>query len=359
MTTDEPTALRCAPPSRATSPAIVGLIRALAEFEHLTHLLQVTPETLEPHLFGARPVVESVVAEARGRIVAFALFFTNYSTFLAKPGLYLEDLFVEPAERGAGIGAAMLTHLAGLAVARGYGRFEWSVLDWNESAIRFYERMGATVMPDWRICRISRRRARPVRGRAAWLERAVDRYAELHAGFRWQVPGDFNIATVCCTRWARETARRHRDPLRGRARPAPRLQLRRARPRRRSARRSTEEARCRARRPRRADPAAALRDRGRAHRALSPQRGRDAALDAVRPRRARVPHQRQRGAPRDRRRERHRQPARGAAALPAARHRARGRRRRRARATSTGSTRWNASARRSRRKRRVPTMRRS
>jgi GNAT superfamily N-acetyltransferase len=152
-TVNPPFALRAAEPRDV--PAIVGLIRALAEFEHLTHLLQVTPETLEPHLFGAKPVVESIVAEARGRVVAFALFFTNYSTFLAKPGLYLEDLFVEPAERGAGIGAAMLTHLAELAVARGYGRFEWSVLDWNESAIGFYQRMGATVMPDWRICRIS------------------------------------------------------------------------------------------------------------------------------------------------------------------------------------------------------------
>ena len=134
---------------------IVRLIGRLAEFEKLTHLLQVTPETLRPHLFGERPVAEAMVAERGGRVVAFALFFTNFSTFLAKPGLYLEDLFVEPEERGAGIGQALLRRLAQLAASRGYGRFEWSVLDWNADAIRFYERMGATVMPDWRICRIA------------------------------------------------------------------------------------------------------------------------------------------------------------------------------------------------------------
>ena len=135
--------------------AIVGLIRALAEFEKLTHLLQVTPEKLRPHLFGPKPAAEAWVAESEGEVVAFALFFTNFSTFLAQPGLYLEDLFVLPGQRGRGIGTAMLTRLGQLAVERGCGRFEWSVLDWNESAIRFYERMGATVMPDWRICRIA------------------------------------------------------------------------------------------------------------------------------------------------------------------------------------------------------------
>jgi GNAT superfamily N-acetyltransferase len=135
--------------------AIVALIRGLAEFEKLTHLLEVTPDTLAVHLFGPKPVVEAIVAERSGRIVAFALFFTSFSTFLAKPGLWLEDLFVEPDQRGHGIGQALLEQLARLAAARGYGRFEWSVLDWNAGAIRFYERMGATVMPDWRICRIA------------------------------------------------------------------------------------------------------------------------------------------------------------------------------------------------------------
>ena len=134
---------------------IVRLIGQLAEFEALTHLLQVTPETLRPHLFGARPVAEALVVDLGDQVVAFALFFTNFSTFLALPGLYLEDLFVEPEQRGRGIGEALLTRLAQLAAERGYGRFEWSVLDWNVNAIRFYERMGATVMPDWRICRIA------------------------------------------------------------------------------------------------------------------------------------------------------------------------------------------------------------
>jgi GNAT superfamily N-acetyltransferase len=136
-------------------PAIVGLIRELAEFEHLTHLLQVTPESLHPHLFGDKPVVEAAVGEVNGEVVAFALFFTNFSTFLSKPGLYLEDLYVKPEHRGTGLGRALLEHLGALAVERGYGRFEWSVLDWNEHAIRFYEGMGATVMPDWRICRLT------------------------------------------------------------------------------------------------------------------------------------------------------------------------------------------------------------
>jgi GNAT superfamily N-acetyltransferase len=135
--------------------AIVALIRELAEFEKLTHLLQVTPERLRPHLFGEKPVAEAMVAEVDGEVAAFALFFVNFSTFLAQPGLYLEDLYVKPAMRGRGIGEALLTRLGKLVVERGYGRFEWSVLDWNENAIRFYERMGATVMPDWRICRIS------------------------------------------------------------------------------------------------------------------------------------------------------------------------------------------------------------
>ena len=147
------------PATPADAPAIVGLITELAEFEHLAHLVRATPEALALHLFGERPVAEAVVVElgtaADSRLVAFALFFTNFSTFLAQPGLYLEDLYVQPACRGAGIGKALLQHLGALAVARGCGRFEWSVLDWNESAIRFYQGMGATVMPDWRICRIA------------------------------------------------------------------------------------------------------------------------------------------------------------------------------------------------------------
>ena len=136
-------------------PAIVGLIRELAEFEHLSHLVQTTAEKLHPHLFGPRPAAEALVGEVDGEVVAFALFFTNFSTFLAQPGLYLEDLYVQPAQRGRGVGRGLLKRLGALAVQRGCGRFEWSVLDWNANAIRFYERMGATVMPEWRICRVA------------------------------------------------------------------------------------------------------------------------------------------------------------------------------------------------------------
>jgi GNAT superfamily N-acetyltransferase len=143
------------PASPADLPAIVGLITELAVFERLEHLVVVTPDSLWPHLFGDRPVAECVVAEVEGTVVAFALFFTNFSTFLSQPGLYLEDLYVQPAHRGTGLGKALLSHLGALAVERGYGRFEWSVLDWNERAIQFYQAMGATVMPDWRICRVT------------------------------------------------------------------------------------------------------------------------------------------------------------------------------------------------------------
>jgi GNAT superfamily N-acetyltransferase len=146
--------LRAAAP--ADVPAIVGLIGELAEFEHLTHLLEVTPEKLAPHLFGERPVAECMLAEVAGDVVAFALFFTNFSTFLARPGLYLEDLYVQPAHRGCGLGKALLKHLGRLAHERGCGRFEWCVLDWNANAIAFYKGLGATVMPDWRLCRIDR-----------------------------------------------------------------------------------------------------------------------------------------------------------------------------------------------------------
>lgn len=140
-------------------PAIVALIRELAEFEQLSHMVETTVEKLSPHLFGERPVAECVVAELPGEsgapVVAFALFLTNFSTFKCRPGLYLEDLYVQPARRGLGLGKALLSHLAALAVQRGCGRFEWSVLDWNANAIAFYQRMGATVLPDWRICRVT------------------------------------------------------------------------------------------------------------------------------------------------------------------------------------------------------------
>ncbi len=137
------------------TPALFDLIRALAAYEQLSHQVTGSVETLQHHLFGDRPVAFAIVAEVEGAIVGFALFFYNYSTFLTKPGIYLEDLFVLPEYRRQGIGKALLTHLAQRAVAEGCGRLEWSVLDWNAPAIAFYQQMGADVLPDWRICRVT------------------------------------------------------------------------------------------------------------------------------------------------------------------------------------------------------------
>ncbi|WP_416672645.1 GNAT family N-acetyltransferase [Egbenema bharatensis] len=136
-------------------PTIFELIQALAEYEKLSHTVTGTVAALEAHLFGDRPCIESVLAEIEGEPAGFALFFTSYSTFLTKPGIYLEDLFVLPAYRGQGMGKALLSYLARLALERDCGRLEWSVLDWNEPAIGFYQRMGAAVLPDWRICRVA------------------------------------------------------------------------------------------------------------------------------------------------------------------------------------------------------------
>ncbi|MFM0051295.1 GNAT family N-acetyltransferase [Caballeronia grimmiae] len=127
----------------------------LAEFEKLTHLFVATESSLHDALFGARPAAEALVAEQAGEVVGYALFFHNFSTFLAKRGLYLEDLYVRPALRGSGLGTKLLKKLAALAVERQCGRFEWSVLDWNQNAIDFYEKMGATVLPDWRVVRVT------------------------------------------------------------------------------------------------------------------------------------------------------------------------------------------------------------
>ncbi|AFY75377.1 acetyltransferase [Synechococcus sp. PCC 7502] len=142
-------------PTSKDVSAIFNLIQALAEYEQLSHTVTGTVEALELDLFGDRPVIEAVVAEIDAQIVGFALFFRNYSTFLTKSGIYLEDIFVLPAYRGAGIGKALIKYLASLTVSRGYGRLEWSVLDWNQPAISFYEAIGAKVLPDWRICRLT------------------------------------------------------------------------------------------------------------------------------------------------------------------------------------------------------------
>lgn len=152
MTTTQ-TLIRPATPADAA--LIANLIRELAEYEQLLHECQATAENIGLSLFGPRPQAECVIAELDGTAVGFALFFHNYSTFLAKPGLYLEDLFVRPAARGKGVGKAALIHLAQLAVTRGCGRFEWSVLDWNAPAIAFYESLGAKAQNEWTIYRVA------------------------------------------------------------------------------------------------------------------------------------------------------------------------------------------------------------
>ncbi len=136
-------------------PTLLRFIRALAEYERLLDEVTATEEALRTTLFGDQPRAEVVLAEVGGVPVGFALFFHNYSTFLAKPGLYLEDLFVLPEYRGRGYGKALLIHLARLAVQRGCGRFEWSVLDWNEPSIQFYKSLGAIPMSDWSIFRVT------------------------------------------------------------------------------------------------------------------------------------------------------------------------------------------------------------
>jgi GNAT superfamily N-acetyltransferase len=140
---------------QADVPVLFQLIVGLAKYENLAHEVVGSEALLETHLFGDRPYIEALLAEVDGNPAGFALFFYNYSTFLTKPGIYLEDLFVMPDYRSQGIGKALLSYLAKLAVERDCGRVEWSVLDWNEPAIGFYQRMGATVLPDWRICRVT------------------------------------------------------------------------------------------------------------------------------------------------------------------------------------------------------------
>jgi GNAT superfamily N-acetyltransferase len=136
-------------------PLILRLIKGLAEYEKLAHEVIASEAGLRETLFGSRPAAEVVIGYAGDVPVGFALFFPNYSTFLGKPGLYLEDLFVLPEWRGRGFGRGLLTHLATLAVERGCGRFEWSVLDWNEPAIGFYESFGAKLMDGWSIFRVT------------------------------------------------------------------------------------------------------------------------------------------------------------------------------------------------------------
>ncbi len=143
------------PATRADLGEVEALIRELAEYEKLAHLCKASRTDLEAALFGTSPAAEVLIGRVNGEVAGFALFFHSFSTFLGRRGLWLEDLFVRPAYRRMGLGKGLLLELASIAQARGCGRFEWAVLDWNETAIRFYEAMGAKVLPDWRLARVT------------------------------------------------------------------------------------------------------------------------------------------------------------------------------------------------------------
>ncbi|TVP64476.1 MAG: GNAT family N-acetyltransferase [Leptolyngbya sp. LCM1.Bin17] len=149
------TAAEISPATPADVPILVALIKALADYENLTHEVTGDADDLARFLFGERAYAEAVIARVNGQPVGMALFFHNFSTFLMKPGLYLEDLFVLPEYRRQGVGRALLVYVGKLALARGCGRFEWSVLDWNQPAIEFYRGMGAELKPEWQICRVT------------------------------------------------------------------------------------------------------------------------------------------------------------------------------------------------------------
>jgi GNAT superfamily N-acetyltransferase len=139
----------------ADVPTIAALIRALAEYEHLAHEVVLDETVLQRHLFGPRPYAEVLIAEADDEPVGFALFFHNFSTFLGRPGIYLEDLFVRPEARGRGLGTALLVELGRLARERDCGRIEWAVLDWNEPSIAFYRSLGAAPKDEWVLYRLT------------------------------------------------------------------------------------------------------------------------------------------------------------------------------------------------------------
>ena len=155
MTEGSRSALTIRPAREDEVPLVLQFVRELAEYEHLLHEVVATEEGLRRDLFGPRPYAEVVFACLDGAPVGFALFFHNYSTFLGKPGIYLEDLFVRPNVRGKGVGQALLQWLAAEAVRRDCGRLEWAVLDWNEPAIRFYRSLGARAMEEWGIFRLT------------------------------------------------------------------------------------------------------------------------------------------------------------------------------------------------------------
>jgi GNAT superfamily N-acetyltransferase len=144
---------------------IFGFICALAEYEKLSHAVTASEELIQEHLFGPHPVAEAIIASLDGKPVGFALFFRTFSTFVGRPGIWLEDLFVLPEARGKRVGQAMLRHVASIAVQRNCGRLEWSALEWNEPAIRLYEKLGATRMDDWRIFRMTGKALAELAGR--------------------------------------------------------------------------------------------------------------------------------------------------------------------------------------------------
>lgn len=148
-------ALSIVPARESDIPLILDFIRQLAEFERLTHEVMANEQVLCDSLFGERPVAEVALAYLAGEAVGFAVYFSNFSTFIGRPGIYLEDLFVQPAFRGKGIGRALLSYLARLAKQRNCARLEWAVLDWNQPAIDFYRRLGATPMHDWTVFRLA------------------------------------------------------------------------------------------------------------------------------------------------------------------------------------------------------------
>ncbi len=152
---ETPLAARIVTATSDQVPLILSFIRKLAEYERLSHQVVVDEELLREHLFGERPAAEVVLAYVGERAVGFALFFTSFSTFVGRPGLYLEDLFVEPDARGQGTGKALLRHLARLVVERRYGRLEWAVLDWNQPSIDFYRSLGAKPLDDWTTYRLT------------------------------------------------------------------------------------------------------------------------------------------------------------------------------------------------------------
>lgn len=149
---------------RPAEPGDVGellaMIRELAEFERLSHLLTAGEEDYRASLFGEKPAAEALIGEVGGAAAGYAIYFGTFSTFVGRPGIWLEDLYVRPAHRGLGLGKALLKAVGAIAHGRGAGRYEWSVLDWNRNAIDLYERAGGEILPEWRIVRMDRERLR-------------------------------------------------------------------------------------------------------------------------------------------------------------------------------------------------------